>query len=168
MTAIATPVTLLNSDLPTGNNMDFSAQLKGAQAQEALKEAKASLSWAVLRTTGDDKSLSLVVPASGAADSICVTELNASTLRLQTKKIRSLSKDYDLIVRGTCARPTSEPPVAENDHSASPAKFFVSSINSEVSIVGLDEATVNGSLDGARIKLNKASDGSSLDAAAMV
>ena len=49
MTAIATPVTLLNSDLPAGNNMDFSAQLKGAQAQDALKEAKASLSWAVLR-----------------------------------------------------------------------------------------------------------------------
>ena len=163
MTAIATPVTLLNSDLPTGNNIDFSAQLKGAQAQEALKEAKASLSWAVLRTTGDDKTLSLVVPASGAADSICITELNASTLRLQTKKIRTLSKDFDLIVRGVCARPASEPPEADNDRDSSPAKFFVSSINAEVTIVGLDDATVNGSLEGARIKLKKSSDGSSLD-----
>ena len=120
MLAIATPVTLLNSDLPAGNNMDFSAQLKGAQAQEALKEAKSSLSWAVLRTTGDDKTLSLVVPASGAADSICVTDLNSSTLRLQTKKIRSLSKEYDLVVRGTCARPVSEPPEADNNHDSSP------------------------------------------------
>ena len=119
---MATPVTLLNCDLPAGNNIDFATELRGAQAQDALKEAKASLSWALLRTTSDEKTLSIVVPASGAADSICIAELNASTLRLHTKKIRTLSKDFNLVVRGACARPASEPPEAdEHNHWTSPA-----------------------------------------------
>ena len=70
-------VTLLNCELPAGNNIDFPTELKGAQAQEALKEAKASLAWAVLRTTGDENHVYLVVPASCAADSVCLADLSA-------------------------------------------------------------------------------------------
>ena len=70
------PETLLNCALPRINSIDFPRGLNSGNKFKATAEAKASLSFALLRcTTAGREALYLSLPVTCPADSICLAHL---------------------------------------------------------------------------------------------
>ena len=96
MLAISATSSLLDCPAPSCNNIDFPATESGAQKEAFLKEAKSSLAFAVLRASGTEKKLHMVVPLPCPADCVCLADMASTTLRLANKRVKSLATGYDL------------------------------------------------------------------------
>ena len=88
------PVTLLDCPLPAVNNIDVPAEIPPAQKEAALKEAKSSLRFAVLRSLRDTpgaKKLFMVLPMPSRADQVCVAEIGSQRVQVVNKSLKSLA-----------------------------------------------------------------------------
>ena len=152
MSDIVSLTSLHNCVPPAANTLDFPEDVEGVVREEYLKEVKASLQFGILRTLApQDKKLYMVVPLPCPTDQVCVAELGSAVLRLANKKIKSLVKQYSLVVGGT-----ETPVVASTDASADtsaavstpvvvapPPHFFITPLDAEVSICSLVAASAS-------------------------
>ena len=161
MAALAAPVTLLDCPLPAINNIDVPTDTNSAQKEAIFKEVKASLRFALLRSsasaTGGVK-LYMVVPTPCRVDQVCVAELTAPRLQIINKSIKSLGNNLDLVVRGTEELNVLSGNAPGFGLAVAPPKFFVTSLASEVTIRSLGYSGEDrGSM---QINLTKLSDNS--------